>query len=179
MDHLLYYVMVHNNTIQPIIVRQPSAVVIHTQPNPPITLDLPPQNIILKNDEPQPIIVRQQNPNVIIQKSQNEFSDNFNYTLGLNNQMKELTSMGYPNTVNAQETNEHVFGVTNTAANQLMDPSYMYHNQYIVPQNKSQPLNNMYFSNVPLANENSYSPYNVTLYANKRDDYTKNTPSKC
>ncbi|KAI4836737.1 hypothetical protein MKS88_004540 [Plasmodium brasilianum] len=76
MDNLLYYVLLQNNSIQPIIVRQPSAVIIHTQPKLPVTLDLPPQNIILKSEDPQPIIVRQQNPNIIIQKPYHEFYNN-------------------------------------------------------------------------------------------------------
>ncbi|EUD69373.1 hypothetical protein C922_00236 [Plasmodium inui San Antonio 1] len=179
MDHLVYYVMVQQNSIQPIIVRQPPTVIIHTQPNPPITLDLPPQNIILKNDEPQPIIVRQQNPNIIMQKSGNEFSDNSNYALSLNHQMKELTSMTNLNTAIPQGTNEPLPGVTTPEMNEIIDPPYIYSNQYITNQNKSQPMNNMYFTRVPLNNDGSYCPYNMTLYPNKREDYMKNTASKC
>lgn len=180
--------MVQHNSIQPIIVRQPPTVVIHTQPNPPITLDLPPQNIILKNDEPQPIIVRQQNPNIIVQKSGNEFSENPNYALSLNQQMKEITSMTSPSAAIPHGgiaqvgiphvTNEPLLGVTTPEMNELTDPAYIYSNQYITTQNKSQPMNNMYFTSVPLNNDGSYSPYNMTLYANKREDYTKSTPSK-
>lgn len=64
-NYLCYHV--HQHSVQPIYVRQTPTVVLHTQQRMPITLDLPPQNIVLRNEEPQPIIVRQQNPNVMIQ----------------------------------------------------------------------------------------------------------------
>lgn len=51
MDNLFYYMIIQNDRIQPIIVRQPQTVIIHSQPKLPITLDLPPQNIILKNED--------------------------------------------------------------------------------------------------------------------------------
>lgn len=64
-NYLCYHV--HQHSVQPIYVRQTPTIVLHTQQRMPITLDLPPQNIILRNEEPQPIIVRQQNPNIMIQ----------------------------------------------------------------------------------------------------------------
>lgn len=64
-NYLCYHV--HQHSVQPIYVRQTPTVILQTQQRMPITLDLPPQNIILRNEEPQPIIVRQQNPNVMIQ----------------------------------------------------------------------------------------------------------------
>lgn len=93
--------------------------------------------------------------------------------------MKELTSMTNLNTAIPQGTNEPLPGVTTPEMNEIIDPPYIYSNQYITNQNKSQPMNNMYFTRVPLNNDGSYCPYNMTLYPNKREDYMKNTASKC
>ncbi|CAD2111535.1 hypothetical protein YYG_03476 [Plasmodium vinckei petteri] len=163
MDNLLYYIMLQNNSVQPIIVKQPSAIIIHTQPKHPITLDLPPQNIILKNDEPRPIIVRQQNPNVIIQKSQNEFYDNNNISIGDYNKFNGL-NLNNTNTNSIMEygINQNQNNLDTIKLNDHVDVPYLYnHNGQIFEyENKPIPINNMHYSNIPLNNDNNYSPYN-------------------
>ncbi|SBT42759.1 conserved Plasmodium protein, unknown function [Plasmodium ovale wallikeri] len=171
MDNLHYYVMLQNNTIQPIIVRQPSAIIIHSQPKMPITLDLPPQNIILKNDEPQPIIVRQQNPNIIIQNPQSEFYGNTNFAMGDHNKCNEV-GFNVINSANMteQKINENVNSLDAIQQIDRIDSPYIYTNHNFAYENKRMPMNNMYFSNVALNKENNYSPYSTVLYANKNTD---------
>ncbi|VTZ70168.1 conserved Plasmodium protein, unknown function [Plasmodium chabaudi chabaudi] len=168
MDNLLYYIMLQNNSVQPIIVKQPSAIIIHTQPKPPITLDLPPQNIILKNDEPRPIIVRQQNPNVIIQKSQNEFYDNNNISIGDYNKFNGL-NLNNINTNSIMEygINQNQNNLDTIKLNDHVDAPYLYNNgQFFDYENKPIPINNMHYNNIPLNNDNNYSPYNNFQYSN-------------
>ncbi|CRH01378.1 conserved Plasmodium protein, unknown function [Plasmodium relictum] len=149
MDNL-YYFVIQNNSVQPIIVRQPSAIIIHTQPKLPITLDLPSQNIILKSDEPQPIIVRQQNPNVIIQKSQNEFYNNPNLKIGSHEKLNEF-NMNKTNIID-EEINENINAINTSQYIDHVDPSYIYNNNNLVYSNKNIPTNNMYFNYAALNN---------------------------
>ncbi|CXI92426.1 conserved Plasmodium protein, unknown function [Plasmodium berghei] len=168
MDNLLYYIMLQNNSVQPIIVKQPSAIIIHTQPKHPITLDLPPQNIILKNDEPRPIIVRQQNPNVIIQKSQNEFYDNNNISIGDYNKFNGL-NLNSINTNSIMEygINQNKNNLDTIKLNDHIDSPYLYNNsQNFDYENKTIPINNIHYNNIPLNNDNNYSPYNNFQYSN-------------
>ncbi|CRG94743.1 conserved Plasmodium protein, unknown function [Plasmodium gallinaceum] len=162
MDNL-YYFMVQNNSVQPIIVRQPSAIIIHSQPKLPITLDLPSQNIILKSDEPQPIIVRQQNPNVIIQKPQNEFYNNPKLAVGLHEKLNEINMHNL--NIMDERNNENINALNNSQCIDHVDPSYIYDNHNIAYTNKNIPINNMYFNYTALDNENKYAHYNTMPYS--------------
>ncbi|SBT80389.1 conserved Plasmodium protein, unknown function [Plasmodium malariae] len=206
MDNLLYYVLLQNNSIQPIIVRQPSAVIIHTQPKLPVTLDLPPQNIILKSEDPQPIIVRQQNPNIIIQKPYHEFynnnsavsnhcssannsfasannsfasanNGNINFSITENGKLNDLSATMYNTNTIEQAVKENINGINTIQHITPFDPSYVYNNHNGIYENKAVPTDSVYYGNVTLNNEKDYTPYNTILYEKKHADYV-NIPSK-
>ncbi|KYN96137.1 hypothetical protein PGSY75_1454800 [Plasmodium gaboni] len=164
MDNLFYYMIIQNDRIQPIIVRQPQTVIIHSQPQLPITLDLPPQNIILKNDDPQPIIVRQSNPNIIIEKSQNDFYNNPNFHIGLNDKANSISGI---NNTNIKETPIKDNMIEDMQNINNGDTQFYYNNQNVINDNNVLPTPYNYVNNGVFNKENNYDPYNFTLYSNK------------
>ncbi|SPJ12913.1 conserved Plasmodium protein, unknown function [Plasmodium sp. DRC-Itaito] len=164
MDNLFYYMIIQNDRIQPIIVRQPQTVIIHSQPKLPITLDLPPQNIILKNEDPQPIIVRQSNPNIIIEKSENDFYNRPNFHIGLHDKVNSMSGINNTN-IKEQPINDNMIEDMQNINN--ADTQFYYNNQNVISENNFLPTPYSYVNNGVFNKENNYDPYNFTLYSNK------------
>ncbi|VWU49193.1 conserved protein, unknown function [Hepatocystis sp. ex Piliocolobus tephrosceles] len=162
MDNIVYYIKLPNNTIQPVIVRQPQAIVISNKPNPPITLDIPAQNIIVKNDEPQPIIVRQENPNIIFQQATNDNFNFSNYTTYDPNKINELNNNTLNNNQEYGSFKENIIKLNTPQQTNTVDFSYTFNNENFIDQNRIVPMNIIHNNNHLNAQPNfSYHSMNL------------------